>query len=671
MLDIIKSIEEAQKAKLYADCQDCALVIGEFIEEIVGEGTQTVSLLEEYCEVVYKASIGEAGDGALKKSLIKVENSIKNELKPNRIEIAFLSYKASMSDSIESVYMAAKNDPSCDAFWIPIPYYDRKPDGSFDVMRLDGPDCYKDHIVCTDWQDYNIEERKPDVIFTFAPYDGFGGMTSVHPDYYCERLRELTDLFVYIPYFVTKETVKKPFIRCAGVVYSHLTMLQSDIIKKRYLEEYKQFIKDDRPIGDYGRPEDKLVALGSPKFDAIINAKREEFTLPQEWQRLLDGKKAVFFNTSIGAILNGGKQYLKKIRHVHETFRKSDDTVLWWRPHPLSNVAYSAMCTDEVQEYMEIVEEYKKAGFGIYDDSPDLHRAISWTDAYYGDASSVPLLFQIIGKPVLYSEVSATEDIPRFRPTRIYKSTDELWFSLRNSNALINMSDDNCVPHLSDRLIDELNTIIVSNNTAENDKIVLRNGTLKDFTKKLDNRNADAYYLTILYNGHLMMFPFHYGNVLKIDTTTDEISIAEEFRSPEPESKLELFCPYFTTINLFGDNLFAYNQLYTTLYKYNIKTSELVSEKIIYSKDTSNKLEDIILEDIMNNPDKIAAEKDCFYFEQNSFTLHNLLRLISDKNTKAAGALVNRRREVAQVINAAPDGDAGVKILEYIKKRSL
>ena len=60
-----------------------------------------------------------------------------------RIEAVFLPYKASMWDSLESVWKAADEDPDCDAYVIPIPYFDRNPDGSFGPMhdeRLDYPD---------------------------------------------------------------------------------------------------------------------------------------------------------------------------------------------------------------------------------------------------------------------------------------------------------------------------------------------------------------------------------------------------------------------------------------------------------------------------------------------------------------------------------------------------
>ena len=43
------------------------------------------------------------------------------------MEAIFLPYKASMWDSLESVWKAADADPECDAYVIPIPYYDKNP----------------------------------------------------------------------------------------------------------------------------------------------------------------------------------------------------------------------------------------------------------------------------------------------------------------------------------------------------------------------------------------------------------------------------------------------------------------------------------------------------------------------------------------------------------------
>ena len=62
-------------------------------------------------------------------------------------------------------------------------------------------------------------------------------------------------------------------------------------------------------------------------------------------------------------------------------------------------------------EYMEIVEGYKAAGWGIYDDSPDMDRAIAVSDAYYGDSSSLVWLYKVTGKPIMIQNCDIlTED---------------------------------------------------------------------------------------------------------------------------------------------------------------------------------------------------------------------------------------------------------------------
>ncbi|MBQ9699995.1 MAG: hypothetical protein IJV71_05170, partial [Lachnospiraceae bacterium] len=64
-----------------------------------------------------------------------------------------------------------------------------------------------------------------------------------------------------------------------------------------------------------------------------------------------------------------------------------------------------------IEEYREIVSTYIKEDVGIYDDTPELNRAIAWADAYYGDHSSLVNLFEEAGKKVLIQSVSVMEDI--------------------------------------------------------------------------------------------------------------------------------------------------------------------------------------------------------------------------------------------------------------------
>ena len=64
------------------------------------------------------------------------------------------------------------------------------------------------------------------------------------------------------------------------------------------------------------------------------------------------------------------------------------------------------MRPDLMEEYYDIVEKYKKEGWGIYDDTSDLHRAIAISDAYYGDPSSLVELYRMTGKAIMIQDVN-------------------------------------------------------------------------------------------------------------------------------------------------------------------------------------------------------------------------------------------------------------------------
>jgi hypothetical protein len=435
ILELIQTLREAQSAGLYADAQCGAFAAGRFIEQIEGAGARAADLLARYRELLSKAMEGEAGAEALERRLAEVEDSVRRELRPNKIEIVFIAYNASMSDSVLSIYLAAKSDPDCDAVWLPVPYFARNSDGRFGEMRCDGAECYGGDVECADWRQYDIEARRPDVIVTFSPYDAGNYVTSVHPDFYCERLRGLTDLLVYCPYFVVIDDVQEHFCTVAGCVFAHKVILQSERVRSTYIRVFKEAFGDR-----FGRPEDKFVALGSPKYDAAAAAARRGApALPCEWRALARGRKLVFYNTSVGAMLEGGRQYLKKLRSVLETFKGRGGVALLWRPHPLSEQTYDSMRPELAAEYRSIVADYRREGWGIYDDSPDLHRAIAASDAYYGDMSSVAALFMAHGKDVLIQNLSCAVDSRSFDRVRFLDFWDDgggVWFASFDSNCL-------------------------------------------------------------------------------------------------------------------------------------------------------------------------------------------------------------------------------------------
>ena len=83
----------------------------------------------------------------------------------------------------------------------------------------------------------------------------------------------------------------------------------------------------------------------------------------------------------------------------------SNEVALLWRPHPLIKATIESMRPELWAEYEKLVQRYREAGIGIYDDTADMDRAVVLSDAYYGDRSSIVPLYQKIGKPAMIQMV--------------------------------------------------------------------------------------------------------------------------------------------------------------------------------------------------------------------------------------------------------------------------
>ncbi len=436
--------------KMLGECQEFAVSIGETIEKLEGEEHVTVSFLEEYCELlfhVYEEIGGQCngndggkgnGDGErnrnnnnrdtsiggriftnenrvykkLQQQLTKIENSVRNDIQIKK-EVVFLPYKASMWDSMESVWMAAREDESCDAYVVAIPYYEKNPDGSLGQMHYE--ECeYPDYVPIVDWKTYDMETSRPDVVCIQNPYDDCNYVTCVHPQYFSRELKKYTDMLVYLPYFVgIGDSVPEHFCTTPGVAHADRVIVQSEEVKKVYIESIRKYEKENNCKGFFGNPDKKILPLGSPKLDRIKRVMDSgEVDIPEEWKPKIfraDGqkKKIVLYNTTIDALLKHSDTYMGKLKSVLDIFKQEKDFVLLWRPHPLLAATIKSLRPDLYQEYRGIAEKYRKEGWGIYDETADIDRAIVLSDAYYGDMSSVVELYKVTGKPIMIQDSEA------------------------------------------------------------------------------------------------------------------------------------------------------------------------------------------------------------------------------------------------------------------------
>ncbi len=262
---------------------------------------------------------------------------------------------------------------------------------------------HNENFEITDWKEYDIRYYTPDIIFTCAPYDSSNLVTMVHPDFHCERLSKLTDLLCYVPYFVHSygdHVTHFPFLK--GVHYSNLVFVQSQSIQKQYIEAIHNKKGISREL-----LENKIIGLGSPKLDKIINSSLENCSIPNDWKEKIENKQIIFYNTTLGMFLHNPENFLKKLRNVFEFFKTCESSVLIWRPHPFLEQTVLSMHPKLYTEWTRLYNFFIERNCGILDNTSDFSIGMIISDAYYGDQASFTELYQATNKPVLIQDLNS------------------------------------------------------------------------------------------------------------------------------------------------------------------------------------------------------------------------------------------------------------------------
>lgn len=429
-----KDFENAQI--VLSDCQNAAVQIGTAIESSEGEGFVTIGFLEEYCEAVYDvfANITDGYNGnkaqkLLDKKLIKAENSVKNDVKV-KLEIVFLPYKASMWDSLESVWKAADEDPDCDAYVVPIPYYDRNPDRSFGEYHYEGGE-YPDYVPIVHYEAYDFEKRRPDVVYIHNPYDEYNYVTSVDPRFYSSKLKKYTDCLFYVPYFIFPKSPEEHLINTSVLQNADCIAVQNEQVRDAYINE---IIKNCN-----SKDKKYIFALGSPKTDKIYDICQNGINISEQWILQAQGKKKMFINTNVSLILHNKEKFIDNLSRVFKILDRRKDVFVIWREHPLTYATLRSMCPGMLKEYDELKAFFIKSGLGILDTNTEAYEAIYFSDCYFGSGGSLAPIYAVTGKPMLLTAYNYPENISCKEvslPTLLKQAERSLYFSERYVNFL-------------------------------------------------------------------------------------------------------------------------------------------------------------------------------------------------------------------------------------------
>lgn len=553
ILEILDTIGEAHKAyqkyrkngdkesceSVLSSCQQCVIAIGDAIEKSEGEGTKSVKALEEYCEDLYQLSQGETGI-SLDNDLINIRKCIADEIKVV-LEVVFFPYKASMWDSLESIYLSFKKRDDVNVYLVPIPYYNRNNDGTVDAMHYEG-DMFPAGESVTGWKAFDVAKIRPDIAFIHNPYDDMNFVTTVDPRFYSSELKKNVDCLVYCPYFSTAGKLPEALGLCKSYLYADYILTQSDY----QIDFYDKVI-----------PRSKFMTMGSPKFDRVIrlNNERNEdpdkfySEVPFEWRSRRKGRKVFFYNTSLTGLLSSTDLFFDKMEYVFETFSKHKNVLLLWRPHPLMEETIKAMRPEYYDRFLEIKEKFKKEDLGILDDTPDISYSVAYCDAFIGDeGTSVTSLFVVTGKPLYILDNMIT------RPTTEKDLSDGMFqvpfeeygcgyiTTYDNQVYKCDYPIEDAIHYkyvfsLSDYKMQmyygsyEVNgNIYFAPLCTENIAVYNQNGRLGHIELKHYTDESYKFFASVQYKNYLILIPDRYPYFVRADLDTGELTYTEDLR---------------------------------------------------------------------------------------------------------------------------------------------
>ena len=425
--DIERTCDADQIIQLLAIEQDFAIKLGTMIEGRIGEGTDAVAKLEELCEVIYQTGevVGLDDYGEKFKRMHELVSEIEDLVSDLHLcrEVVFLPYRRLYWDTLKGLCQSLCDQDDINVHVIPIPYYDKLPSGDFGDDHYEG-ESFIQNVNITDYREYRIEERFPDIIIIQNVQENSNYALSVHPDYYAERLKTFTPNLVYVSPFTIDELGSgderglyslRFFVTVPGMVYVDKIIVQSRKMKDIYIKELTDLVGEETGCMWEEKVDtiDSLMGALPENEEYKISATEQDnisVTIPEAWTMNVvrkDGKrkKVILFRTTISTLLRYKGRMIDKLKSIFETFADNKESVVVvWKPDPEMDKVRD-YDPELWQEYQEVVAEYKSNGIGIYDDSQDDGIVVSIADAYYGDPCVIATRIRRLGKPVMIMNV--------------------------------------------------------------------------------------------------------------------------------------------------------------------------------------------------------------------------------------------------------------------------
>ena len=404
-----------------SELQNNIVSFGTLTESIKGEDCNTVKLLEQYLEVIYKVakyvqkfdegiSYEESAenkyaecDEGVKDTFASISEAIDSEI-VNRRSVLFLPVKAKYFSSMRMAYEMEAATPDTDVYVMPLPYYYKEYDGSFkDEMHIDTEEFIKANIPVTDYSRFDLSLLCPEKIYINSAYDEYNMAVSVDTRFYARIVKKYTEKLIYIPYFKLMEFDRanypcwynmQYYCTVPGVVMADKVYVQSENTRKAYIDKLNEWVGDE-----------KYTDIWEQKID-VYNESCEKHS--EDELRDAGSKKTIVWFVSAGSLAEFGDKYIEKAYRNLDVFALSKDKLkVLLNSEPFLDEMIKNYSDELYKKWTGFIDEFNRSGIGevvsqVEEKSVDV---LLKATAYYGDTSYICKDFILMKKPVMLQNV--------------------------------------------------------------------------------------------------------------------------------------------------------------------------------------------------------------------------------------------------------------------------
>ena len=395
-----------------SELQNNIVSFGTLTESIKGEDCNTVKLLEQYLEVIYKVAkyvqkfdenkYAEC-DEEVKDKFASISEAIDSEI-VNRRSVLFLPVKAKHFSSMRMAYEMEEATSDTDVYVMPLPYYYKEYDGSFkDEMHIDTEEFIKANIPVTDYSRFDLSLLCPEKIYINSAYDEYNMAVSVDTRFYARNVKKYTEKLIYIPYFKLMEFDRanypcwynmQYYCTVPGVVMADKVYVQSENTRKVYIDKLNEWVGDE-----------KYTEIWEQKID-VYNESCEEHS--EDELRDAGSKKTIVWFVSAGSLAEFGDRYIEKAYRNLDVFALSKDKLkVLLISEPFLDEMIKTYSDELYKKWTGFIDEFNRSGIGevvsqVEETSVDV---LLKATAYYGDPSYICKDFILMKKPVMLQNV--------------------------------------------------------------------------------------------------------------------------------------------------------------------------------------------------------------------------------------------------------------------------